>query len=124
MTRDTSSSSAGAQITAVPLGGRTRAIVMRGAIRGEIAEELRGELRAAIDEGVRELVLDLSEVESISSPTRDLVAAAGTTLARRGGVLLVWWEKDGSAEPGYVMAEVREQALASLMTDGASRGGG
>jgi hypothetical protein len=121
MTRDAHSAQAHPQVQSMSLGGRARAIVLRGAVRGQVAEELRGELLAAVESGVRELVLDLSGVESISSPTRDLVAAVGSTLARRGGVLLIWWQKDGPAEPGYVMAELRDHGLASILPNGPPR---
>jgi hypothetical protein len=111
-TIDRSSSPAGAQVTTVSLDGKARVIVLRGAIGGESAEQLRNELLSAIAADVRELVLDLSDVESISSPIRDLVAAAGNTLAGRGGVLLAWSERHAGDEQAYVISELRDRASA------------
>lgn len=116
MTREPDSShSSGAQITAVDLGHRAQVIVLRGAIRGGAVDDLRERLLAAIAAGVREVFLDLSEVESIGSPVHDLVSAASITLADRGGVLLVWSRKYAVGEPTYVIADVRDRALAELM---------
>ena len=103
------------QITTVEVGHRAQVIVLRGAIRGGVVDDLRERLLAAISAGVREVVLDLSEVESIGSPVHDLVSAASITLADRGGVLLVWSRKYAVGEPTYVIADVRDRALAELM---------
>jgi anti-anti-sigma regulatory factor len=110
-----SSHSSEEQITTVDVGHRAQVIVLRGAIRGPVVDELREQLLAAIESGVREVFLDLSEVESVGSPVRDLVSAASITLADRGGVLLVWSRKYAVGEPTYVIAEVRDWALAELM---------
>jgi anti-anti-sigma regulatory factor len=116
MTREPDSShSSGAQITSVDLGQRAQVIVLRGAIRGGAVDDLRERLLAAIAAGVREVFIDLSEVESIGSPVHDLVSAASITLADRGGVLLVWSRKYAVGEPTYVIADVRDRALAELM---------
>jgi hypothetical protein len=76
---------------------------------------LREQLLAAIEAGVRELFLDLSEAESIGSPVHDLVAAASITLADRGGVLLAWSRKYSVDDATYVIADVRDSALDELM---------
>lgn len=110
-------SPANAQVTTVPLDGRARVIVLRGVIGSEVAEALRSELLSAITADVRELVLDLSGVESISSPIRNLVAAAGSTLADRGGVLLTWNERHADDGLTYVIAELRDRASTALLPD-------
>lgn len=110
-----SSHSSAEQITTVDVGHRAQVIVLRGAIRGSAVDDLREQLLAAISAGVREVFLDLSEVESIGSPVHDLVSAASITLADRGGVLLVWSRKYAVGEPAYVIADVRDRALAELM---------
>lgn len=110
-----SSPSSTEQITTVDVGHRAQVIVLRGAIRGSAVDDLREQLLAAISAGVREVFLDLSEVESIGSPVHDLVSAASITLADRGGVLLVWSRKYAVGEPTYVIADVRDRALAELM---------
>jgi anti-anti-sigma regulatory factor len=116
MTREPHSSHSSAeQITTVDVGHRAQVIVLRGAIRGRVVDELREQLLATIESGVREVFLDLSEVESVGSPVHDLVSAASITLADRGGVLLVWSRKYAVGEPTYVIAEVRDWALAELM---------
>jgi anti-anti-sigma regulatory factor len=128
MTREPHSSHSSAeQITTVDVGHRAQVIVLRGAIRGRVVDELREQLLAAIESGVREVFLDLSEVESVGSPVHDLVSAASITLADRGGVLLVWSRKYAVGEPTYVIAEVRDWALAELMPsarDSSRRGRG
>lgn len=119
MTREPDSPHAGAeQITSVDVGHRARVIVLRGAIRGSAVDDLREQLLATIAAGVREVFLDLSEVESIGSPVHDLVSAATVTLADRGGVLLVWSRKYAVGEPTYVIADIRDRALAELMPSG------
>ena len=112
-----SSHSGAEKITALDVGHRARVIVLRGAIRDSAVDDLRQRLLAAIDAGVREVFLDLSEVESLGSPVHDLVSAASNTLADRGGVLLVWSRKYTVGEPTYVIADVRDRALAELMPD-------
>jgi anti-anti-sigma regulatory factor len=128
MTREPHSSHSSAeQITTVDVGHRAQVIVLRGAIRGRVVDELREQLLATIESGVREVFLDLSEVESVGSPVHDLVSAASITLADRGGVLLVWSRKYAVGEPTYVIAEVRDWALAELMPsarDSSRRGRG
>ncbi len=113
--RDTPRPQHPTQVTTVPVGHLAAVIVLRGAIRGDAVEQLREQLLGAIDAGVRELFLDLSEVESIGSPVHDLVAAASTALADRGGVLLAWSRKYTHDEPTYVMADVRDRALWEVM---------
>jgi anti-anti-sigma regulatory factor len=116
MTREPDSSrTSGEQITTVDVGHRAQVIVLRGAIRGSAVDDLRERLLAAIAAGVREIFLDLIEVESITSPVHDLVSAASITLADRGGVLLVWSRRDAVGEATYVIADVRDRALAELM---------
>jgi anti-anti-sigma regulatory factor len=106
----------GAQpVTTVEVGPRARVIVLRGTIRGGAVDALREELLAAIEGGVREVFVDLSEVESVGSPFHDLVSAASVSLADRGGVLLVWSRKYAAGEPTYVVADIRDRALAELV---------
>lgn len=102
-------------LTTVDVGVRARVIVLRGNIRGDAVDELREELLAAIEGGVREVFVDLSDVESVGSPFHDLVSAASITLADRGGVLLVWSRKYTAGDPTYVVADIRDRALAELM---------
>ncbi|HEY7344340.1 MAG TPA: hypothetical protein VH620_02180 [Gaiella sp.] len=101
-------------VTTVALGHRAEKIVLRGAIRGRAVDELRARLRAAIGRGVRELFLDLSDVESVAAPVYDLVSSASLELADRGGVLVVWNREDATGEATYVIADVRGRALAEL----------
>ena len=110
-----SSDGSAAQVVTTDVGHRAQVIVLRGAIRGSAVDELRKRLLEAIEAGVREVFLDLSEVESVGSPVHDLVSAASITLADRGGVLLVWSRKYSVGEPTYVIADVRDRALAELM---------
>ncbi len=111
------------QFTTVDVGHRSQVIALRGTIRGDAVDDLREMLLAAIDAGVREIVLDLTDVESLGSPVHDLVSAASITLADRGGVLLVWSRKYAVDEPTYVITDVRDRALAELMpnAEGARR---
>jgi anti-anti-sigma regulatory factor len=102
-------------LTTADVGVRARVIVLRGNIRGDAVDELREELLAAIEGGVREVFVDLSDVESVGSPFHDLVSAASITLADRGGVLLVWSRKYTAGDPTYVVADIRDRALAELM---------
>lgn len=118
MTHGQDSSPGGAeQITTVDVGHRAQVIVLRGSIRGGAVDDLREQLLAAISAGVREVFLDLSEVDSIGSPVHDLVSAASVTLADRGGVLLAWSRRYSPGEPTYVIADVRDRALAELVPD-------
>ena len=124
MTSETRSSHGEGQLTTIDVGHRARVIVLRGAIRDSAVGELRERLLAAIDAGVREVVLDLSDVESLGSSVRDLVSAASITFADRGGVLLVWSRKYAAGDQTYVITEVRDRALAELTPAGrASRRG-
>lgn len=102
-------------LATVDVGPRARVIVLRGDIRGAAVDALREELLAAIEGGVREVFVDLSDVESVGSPFHDLVSAASITLADRGGVLLVWSRKYTAGEPTYLVADIRDRALAELM---------
>jgi anti-anti-sigma regulatory factor len=115
MTPDRHPVSDARQVKTLEIGRSARVIVLRGAIRGPAADDLRVELLAAIEAGAREVFLDLSDVESLSSSVHDLVAAAGLTLADRGGVLLAWSRKYSVGEPTYVITELRDRALAELM---------
>lgn len=101
-------------VTTVALGHGAEKIVLRGAIGGRAVDELRSRLRAAIERGVRELFLDLSDVESVAAPVFDLVASASLELADRGGVLVVWHREDATGEATYVIADVGGRALAEL----------
>ena len=114
-------------VTTVDVGPRACVIVLRGTIRGDAVDDLREQLLAAIEGGVREVFLDLSDVESVGSPFHDLVSAASITLADRGGVLLVWSRKYAAGDPTYLVADVRDRALAELLPRerrSASRSGG
>jgi anti-anti-sigma regulatory factor len=115
--RNTDSSQDAIHVTTVEVGRQAAVIVLRGVIRGRAVEQLREQLITAIEAGVRELFLDLSEVESIGSPVHNLVAAASMTLADRGGVMLTWSRKYTHGEPTYLMADIRDRALAELMPD-------
>jgi anti-anti-sigma regulatory factor len=115
MTPERPSPHAGRPVTTVGVGPRACVIVLRGTIRGSAVDTLREQLLAAIDAGVREVFVDLSEVESVGSPFHDLVSAASVSLADRGGVLLVWSRKYAAGEPTYVVADIRDRALAELM---------
>ena len=115
MAPETQTSRREEQVTTTDLGHGARVIALRGAIRGGAVDELRDRLLAAIDAGAREVVVDLTDVESLGSPVHDLVAAASVTLADRGGVLLVWSRRYAVGEPTYVMTDVRDRAIAELM---------
>jgi anti-anti-sigma regulatory factor len=93
----------------------TRIIVLRGAIRGKAEEVFRTELLGAIDEGAKEIILDLSETETVVAAVHELVAAASSTLADRDGVLLTWSEKHASGGATYLIAEVRDRGLGELV---------
>jgi anti-anti-sigma regulatory factor len=104
----------GRPVETVELGHCAEMIVLRGAIAGGAVEELRARLLAAIGRGVRELFLDLSEVESVDGPVYDLVSAASLALADQGGVLVIWNREDATGGATYVIADVRSRALAEL----------
>jgi anti-anti-sigma regulatory factor len=89
-------------------------LVLRGAISDGAEDDLRETLRAVIDEGAAVVVLDLNEVDAISSSARDLVASAGSALSDRGGVLLAWTTNDMAGERSYVMRELRDTANSAL----------
>ena len=93
---------------------RETILVLRGAISNAAEDDLRRALRAAIARGAAVVVLDLSEVEVLSSSARKLVAAAGSALADRGGVLLEWTTSHAAGGPVHVMRELRGAALASV----------
>lgn len=116
MTREANSPIHGTPpVTTVDVGPRARVIVLRGDFRGDAVDDLREQLLAAIEGGVREVFVDLSDVESVGSPFHDLVSSASITLADRGGVLLVWSRKYTAGDPTYVVADIRDRALAELM---------
>jgi hypothetical protein len=89
-------------------------LVLRGAISGGAEDDLRETLRAQIDEGAAVVVLDLNEVEAISSSARHFVESAGSALADRGGVLLAWTTNDVPGVRSYVMREMRDTANSAL----------
>ncbi len=95
-------------------GPRGTVLVLRGAISDGAEDDLRETLRAVIDEGAAVVVLDLNDVDAISSSARDLVASAGSALADRGGVLLAWTASDMPGEQSYVMRELRDTANSAL----------
>jgi hypothetical protein len=82
--------------------------VLRGVIGDELVGELREMLQGAIDEGLGAVVLDLGDVDSISSSAREVVVSAGSTLADRGGRLLAWIPEGGAEDAAYVMRELRD----------------
>ena len=124
MTNDVRPPEDDGQVTAIDFGRRARVIVLRGDIRDTLVDELRERLLAAIEGGVREVVLDLSDVERVGSSVRDLVSAASITFADRGGVLLVGSRKDADGDQTYVITEVRDRALSTLAPRRPSRQGG
>ena len=91
-------------------------LVLRGAISGGAEDDLRETLLALIDEGAAVVVLDLNEVDAISSSARHLVASAGSALADRGGVLLAWTTNDTPVEGSYVMRELGDTATCALFS--------
>jgi anti-anti-sigma factor len=99
----------------VDVDRRSQVIVLRGPIHGAAVDELRETLVAAIEGGVRDVVLDVTDVESIGVAAHDLVSAASITLADRGGALLVWSRKKAVGEPIYVITDVRDRTLAEVM---------
>jgi anti-anti-sigma regulatory factor len=122
MAPETQTSRTESPFTTVAVGARSQVIALRGTVRGSAVDELRETLVAAIESGVREIVLDLTDVESLGSPVHDLLSAASITLADRGGVLLVWSRKYAVDEPTYVMSDVRDRALAELVPATGSAG--
>lgn len=117
MSLESQSSRGAEQVTTEDVGKGAQVIVLHGAIRGAAVDALRERLLAAIEAGVREVFLDVSEAESIGSPVHDLVSAASITLADRGGALLVWSRKYTVGEPVDIISEVRDRALAELMPE-------
>jgi anti-anti-sigma regulatory factor len=116
MTRETHSPHHGTPlVTTVDVGVQARVIVLRGTIREDAVDELRERLLEAIEDGVREVFVDVSEVESVGSPFHDLVSAASVSLADRGGALLVWSRKYAAGDPTYVVTDIRDRALAELV---------
>ena len=107
-------------VTSVHVGREARLVVLRGAIRDRETEDLRRELVAAIDAGVRGLLVDLSEVDSLSVAAQELVESASATLADRGGVLLAWSAKESVGRPTFVLSELRDGALADEPRTGTS----
>jgi anti-anti-sigma regulatory factor len=101
-------------VAAVALGQRAEVILLRGAITGPAVDELRARLLAALERGVRELFLDLSEVERIDGIVYDLVSGASVALADRGGVLVVWSREDATGAATYVIADLRGRVLEEL----------
>jgi anti-anti-sigma regulatory factor len=120
MTSDRRSPEGDGQLTAIDFGHRARVIVLRGVIRDTLVDELRARLLTAIEGGVREVVLDLSDVESFGASVHDLVSAASITFADRGGVLLVWSRRDVAGDQTYVITEVRDRAFPTLAPSGPS----
>ena len=105
---------ADAVVDAVALGQRAEVILLRGAITGRAVDELRARLLAAIGRGVRELFLDLREVEKLDVTVYDIVSAASLALADQGGMLVVWTREDATGAATYVIADVRGRALTEL----------
>jgi anti-anti-sigma regulatory factor len=103
-------------VTTIQLGSHVRVIVLRGRISDGAEEELRAELLAAIDEGVKGVVVDLSEADSITESAHEIVRAASVTLDDRGGILLAWRWNGSADEPAYVLAELRDQAVSELVS--------
>jgi anti-anti-sigma regulatory factor len=101
-------------VAAVALGQRAEVILLRGAITGPAVDELRARLLAALGRGVRELFLDLSEVENVDGTVYDLVSGASVALADRGGVLVVWKREDETGAATYVITDLHGRALADL----------
>jgi anti-anti-sigma regulatory factor len=129
MTLDTSQATSEREGVRVSRRRTTWVIAVRGAVGGETASALRDSLLSAIQQGVKEVVLDISEAAAISGPAHELIAAASSTLADRGGSLLVW--NSSSAVPGedatFVMREVRGPVRDALLgvaglEDGSSAG--
>jgi anti-anti-sigma regulatory factor len=101
-------------VTAIALGERTEVILLRGAIAGRAVDELRTRLLAAMERGVHELVLDLSDVEKLDGAVHDLVSATSRAMSDQGGVLVVWRREDATGAATYVIADVRGRALTEL----------
>jgi anti-anti-sigma regulatory factor len=111
-------------VTTIQLGNHARVIVLRGRISGGAEEELRAQLVAAIDEGVKGVLVDLSEAASISESAHGIVRAASVALDDRGGILLAWRWNGSADEPAYVLAELRDQEVAELVPVEAQDGDG
>ena len=105
---------ADAVVDAVALGQRAEVILLRGAITGRAVDELRARLLAAIGRGVRELFLDLSEVEKLDVTVYDIVSAASLALADQGGMLVVWTREDATGAATYVITDMNGRTLADL----------
>jgi hypothetical protein len=89
----------------------TGLLLLRGVIDDGSARELQEALQTLIDDGVVTVILDVSEMESISAASRMVIASASATLADRSGALLAWAAKGGPDEPIYVMHELGAVAL-------------
>jgi anti-anti-sigma regulatory factor len=94
--------------------GPTRVLVVAGASAADVERELRESLLGAIADGAREILLDLQEVDLITSSSLQLVEAVSATLADRGGALLVLTGGQRDGEP-YLMREVRGTARDALL---------
>ena len=90
MAPETQTSRPEEQVTTTDLGHGARVIALEApSAAARSTSSASGSSRRSTA-GAREVVVDLTDVESLGSPVHDLVAAASVTLADRGGVLLVW----------------------------------
>jgi anti-anti-sigma regulatory factor len=111
----------GSGIETIVVGDRMRIIVLSGVIRGEVERALRDELLAAIEVGATEILLDLSQVESMVAAAHDLVAAASLMLSDRGGVLVALSERPAGDTSAHVFADVRDSSIGELLRGPRSR---
>jgi anti-anti-sigma regulatory factor len=109
-------------VATIQLGSHARVIVLRGRISDSAEEELRVQLLAAIDDGVKGVVVDLSEADSITESAHEIVRAASVTLDDRGGILLAWRWNGSTDEPAYVLAELRDREVSELVPVDARNG--
>ena len=110
---DTDPSADARAVTSFQVGPQACVIALRGTVGESAADDLRAELLAAIDGGVRGVVVDVSQVESLGPAAHDLIRAASATLTDRGGVLLTWSSKESPGRPTYVLAEIRDRVVES-----------
>jgi anti-sigma B factor antagonist len=69
--------------------GKKVRIKALGDIRGVRADELRANLRTAVEQGARNVILDLSKVQMIDQTGLGVLVAARNSLHRSGGQISV-----------------------------------
>ncbi len=107
------------EVTDHPLDGEIGVVTVGGELDLQAAPEVKQSLQRAIDEGARQLVVDLSDATFIDSTTIGVMVGARKRLDERGGSMhvactnqhiLSVFEMAGLAE-AFDIHDSREQAL-------------